>query len=747
MDYVSIFDATTAKREVKQEQKAWKYIREVCSLNDGDLDKVAVIDGNRKYTYKRMFREWERYASVFSALHMTEDQNARVGVLGSTCAEVTFAFYGLNMVGAQVSLVATWSAFNFERIEATIRQEKLTDFIITDDLAQPDLIGELVNKRKELGLRNVIVMHVLMGGATSMPVMTAAQEIKNVSIKALYWPICMETLLMRYGNYPIHYAQKEMDENALIMHTTGTTSGTGKPVPMSDSALNAVDVSFMNLKHLSLPFDHLVTATLLDLSNSYGIINQVHLPFSMGATLVTVPLGFINPWFHKVISANRISFLFSASYMFDRWMKMPEDTDFDFSSLKFVALGGTAVSAAEKRRYSEFIEAHGGKDVVILNGYGLSELGGACALSTPDLDDETIGYALPGMVIKLYDEQSGEFFTPDDKGGEGVLYLTAPSMAAWQLDGKEVIKVDMIDGEAYVCTNDLVRMDPDGRITYLGRANRFFMRDDGRKFESGRVETEFNRLEDINACAIVPVYYKIRHDTIPMLCVQTLDGTGDSKDVILKALRLVFIEDKTLSEDCIPARVLLSDSLPRNTNGKIDLYKINQGQVSGDVYVVNPISEDDQLTDFSLTPFEDDSTSDVVEMVIGSIAADIKSSGSNSILMKGIEKMSDPKASNDALTLDIEKLTDPATSISSLTSLLSNSGSSLPSMPTMPFMPPMPFMPMPGGATWGWPWQNGNGMEQWEEYRSKAESFFGQQINLHKSSMTVVKDWWDSFFV
>ena len=165
------------------------------------------------------------------------------------------------------------------------------------------------------------------------------------------------------------------------------------------------------------------------------------------------------------------------------------------------------------------------------------------------------------------------------------------------------------------------------------------------------------------------------------------------------------------------------------------------------MYVVNPISEDDQLTDFSLTPFEDDSTSDVVEMVIGSIAADIKSSGSNSILMKGIEKMSDPKASNDALTLDIEKLTDPATSISSLTSLLSNSGSSLPSMPTMPFMTPMPFMPMLGGATWGWPGQNGNGMEQWEEYKSKAESFFGQQINLQKSSMIVVKDWWDSFFV
>ena len=143
METVSIYDMSAAKRKVKKEQRAWKYLREVCSLNSSDLNKLAVIDGGRKYTYGQMFREWERYASVFTALDMTEEHNARVGVLGSTCSEVIFAFYGLNMVGAQVSLVASWSAFNFTRIEETILQEKLTDFIITDDLAQIDLVREL----------------------------------------------------------------------------------------------------------------------------------------------------------------------------------------------------------------------------------------------------------------------------------------------------------------------------------------------------------------------------------------------------------------------------------------------------------------------------------------------------------------------------------------------------------------------------------------------------------------------------
>ena len=320
------------------------------------------------------------------------------------------------------------------------------------------------------------------------------------------------------------------------------------------------------------------------------------------------------------------------------------------------------------------------------------------------------------MVVRLYNEDTGRYFSPRNKGGEGVLYLTAPSIAASELDGKEVIKVEIIDRKPYVCTNDFVRVDPDGRITYLGRANRFFMRDEGRKYESGRVETEFSRLEDIKGCAIVPVYYKIEHDTIPMLCVEIVDGAGDPVDVVLDALRQVFIEKKTLSEDNIPSRVMLSEKLPRNTNGKIDLYQINQGQVSGDVYTVDAVRDGDQLLDFTLTSFEDDSSSDVVEMVIGNIAEDIKNSAPVSLP-----------------TLDIEKVLDKLSASSS-------------SMRFMPPVPPMPPMPMPGAAPWGWPGRSEEVKDQWDDFMSDVEAFWEQQRDIQKSSVKAAKKWWSAFF-
>ena len=56
------------RRRIKKDQKAWKFIRDVNSISLNNLSSVAVIDGNNEYTYGQLFREWERYAAVFSAL-------------------------------------------------------------------------------------------------------------------------------------------------------------------------------------------------------------------------------------------------------------------------------------------------------------------------------------------------------------------------------------------------------------------------------------------------------------------------------------------------------------------------------------------------------------------------------------------------------------------------------------------------------------------------------------------------------
>jgi len=613
------------RKQVRQSQKAWKYIRDVNNTSLSDLSRIAVEDGKRKYTYGLMFREWERYASVFTALGMTGANSSRAGLLGSTCAETIFSFYALDMTGAEVSLIPAYSAFTPARIMQTIRSEELTDFIITDDFAQQNLINDLLANQKKLGLRNIIVLHVPVAGVTVNRALRAMQETKYAYLKAFYGPICMDTLLDVYGSTPVSYADEKSSDAALILHTTGTTSGTGKPVPLSDSALNAAAACFYDGAGLELPWDDLVTSAIVDLSNAYSMIDQVHVPFAMGAAVVCVPGGVLNPRFYRAIPKYGISFLFTISAMFERWMKLPEKKRPDFSSLRFVVLGGTSVSAADKRRYYEFMKENGAKDITLLNGYGISELGGACILSGPDIDDESIGRPLPGVSVRLLDEEKGKYLSEKDAPCDGVLYLHSPSIATPELDGREVMRIEKIEGRPYVCTNDLVRLEADGRLTFLGRANRYFINDEGRKYESGRVETEFARQSGIESCGVVPVYVKTTHDNIPMLCVSMLDGEDDPKEVVIGALRRIFIEEKTLRPHDVPNRIMIAEELPRNGNGKIDLYRINKGEVEGETFTAEPVKRNGVLTDFRLVPYEE-GPADMIKEVFDGISAELRSS-------------------------------------------------------------------------------------------------------------------------
>ena len=606
------------------DQKAWTYLREQVGSMEGGLEKIAISDGSRSYTYGQMFQNCEQYAAVFSALGMTGAGKARVGLIGTGAAETIFAFYGLNMTGAEVSLLSSLSVLRTEKILQAVKDEHLTDLILTDEMIQEKTLRKIILEKDELGLRFVLLLHLPMGGSTVPAPMTMSFEQKTAMLRSVWGPLYMDFLVNVYGHTPVSYAEPESCDTAAIIHTSGTTGGSGKPIVMSDRALNAMIRMVVKSKSYD---DRLkqdpVCALMVDLSNAYGIIIQVHLPLCLGGKVVTVPGNGLNPLFFRAIPAEGVSVLFCTGAVLEMWMKMPEVMQFDFSSLKGVILGGSSISANDKRRYLEFIRKHGGKaGLPLLNGYGISELGGVCTLSSPDVDDESIGCLLDGIDARLFDEDTETFHTPAEAPLTGVLYLRSEAMSGCVLDGKEIVKTEVIDGLAYVCTNDLVRLDEDGRFTYLGRANRYFLNNSGIKYQSGRVETEISRQAGIRSCGIVPVFNKTIHDNIPMLCVSVVGKKEQGPALVREALLSVFKTEKSLPVDNVPRMVLIAEELPRNANGKIDLYAINRGEVSGDRYTVELRKKGETITDLQLQPSQDD-LKDIVAETYKGIAKDM----------------------------------------------------------------------------------------------------------------------------
>ena len=52
----------SAGLQINQDQKAWKFIVEANCSDLKQLNRIAINDGVNTYTYRQMFRQWDRYA-------------------------------------------------------------------------------------------------------------------------------------------------------------------------------------------------------------------------------------------------------------------------------------------------------------------------------------------------------------------------------------------------------------------------------------------------------------------------------------------------------------------------------------------------------------------------------------------------------------------------------------------------------------------------------------------------------------
>lgn len=612
----------TAVLRVRIEQKAWHYLKEINSLCPDQSDALALTDGCRSYRYTQMFERFEKNAAVFTALGMTCRNRSRVGLIGSTSADTVCALYGLNMVGAEVSVISCFQSFQIRKLIYTIRNEALTDLILTDDYVQPDVFAGLMAQKEALGLRNVIYLHIPIGGKAIEHGLSLMQEQKYAWMWNWVAPYTMDALLAQYGSGSVDYASLDSCDTSFILHTSGTSTGTGKPIPLSDKALNFFGRSYHMLPGLGDLTEKAVCGVSIDLSNVYALANQLHAPLALNAAVVMVPGAAFNPLYYRAVTDTEMSVLFTTPAQLEMWIQLIPAPNFDFSTLRCVVSGGAAMSVRSKKRIRSFLTRHGAKNLRLIDGYGLSELGGACILSTTDPEDASIGYPLPGVEVRLFDEESGVFKGREDAPCTGVLYLRSDAMTCGFLDGQDLVRQEIVEGKRFLCSNDLVSMDETGKITFLGRANRYFLNNDGIKYESGKVEIAFSGQEGIESCGVVPVYLKSIHDNIPMLCVKPLINDDTAEAVVCRALETVFLKDQSLALTNIPLRVLIAEELPRNPNGKIDANRIGRGLVVGRRYAVETDRENEQITGFRLTVVEEH-CEDVLHEAANTIIEDI----------------------------------------------------------------------------------------------------------------------------
>lgn len=225
-------------------------------------------------------------------------------------------------------------------------------------------------------------------------------------------------------------------------------------------------------------------------------------------------------------------------------------------------------------------------------------------VSTADRKDDSIGFPLPGVKVRLYDEEKEVFLDPADGPCRGVLHICSPSVSCGRIDDKLLFELTEIDGEEYLNTYDLIEVREDGAYYFVGRMNKFFINNEGIRFDAGLVETAMSAQSDIEGCGLAPRFSRAIRDTVPSLYVQVSRKTENKRAAVRKALKEVFIARDMIKDSYLPFDVTITDDIPYNEGGKVDIYKITTGKVAGTRYAVVPVTEDGVLKDIRLEAFK-----------------------------------------------------------------------------------------------------------------------------------------------
>jgi acyl-CoA synthetase (AMP-forming)/AMP-acid ligase II len=230
-------------------------------------------------------------------------------------------------------------------------------------------------------------------------------------------------------------------------------------------------------------------------------------------------------------------------------LRMVLDADLDpgdLSSLRSV-ISGTAPLSPDAA--DAFRDRYG---IPVLTSYAATEFGGGVA--GWNLADHqrfwaakrgSVGRAHPGCELRVVDAASGERLPPDT---EGLLEVRA----------------EQFDGDGWVRTTDLARIDSDGFVWIVGRADQVIIRG-GFKVHPDDVRTVLERDPRVRAAAVVG-HADPRLGQVPVAAVELRLGVGP-----VTAAELRESASRVLARYELPAEIRIIDALPRTPSGKADL--------------------------------------------------------------------------------------------------------------------------------------------------------------------------------
>jgi acyl-CoA synthetase len=257
-----------------------------------------------------------------------------------------------------------------------------------------------------------------------------------------------------------------------------------------------------------------------------------------------------------LVERERVTVLCCVSTQFIMMLNAQAQRPRDLSSLRSMFTGGEAVPF---ERAAEFEQATGAK---VLQFYGSNETG-ALSHTSHATDRETrlrtAGHVIDEMQVRLLDPETHLDVAPGVDEGQPACRGPATALGYW---GDEGANAKLFTDDGWMLMGDIVRIDPDGVLTVIGRTSDFIIRG-GKNISAPAVEAEVATHPAVAMVAAVawpdPVFGE-------RVCAYVELRTGASLTLDELATHL---RERSVSREWWPEHLVILDALPRSSGGKV----------------------------------------------------------------------------------------------------------------------------------------------------------------------------------
>jgi acyl-CoA synthetase (AMP-forming)/AMP-acid ligase II len=315
--------------------------------------------------------------------------------------------------------------------------------------------GELAHQLRDSGATTLITISLFLDRAKAAAAEVGLGDDAIIVLDGAEGHPSLRDLLATTAEPPA--LEVGAEDTAVLPYSSGTT-GLAKGVILTHRNLVA------NLCQIEPMFDvrpETKLLAVLPFFHIYGMTVMMNNGLHNRSTVVTMP-KFDLPEFLRIISEHQVGYVYIAPPVAVALAKHPIVDQYDLSCIDVIFSGAAPLDAELGHAVAKRLGCE------VLQGYGMTELSPvshAIPDDRPDIDLNSVGFAVPNSECKLVDPETGEEVGP---GGRGELWIKGPNVMKGYLNNADATAATL-DADGYLHTGDVAVVTDEGVFTIVDR--------------------------------------------------------------------------------------------------------------------------------------------------------------------------------------------------------------------------------------------------------------------------------------